>query len=209
VQFGTQNASTMNVNLNFNRGLAFNGIKPSIASSGAATGGMIEVGAFMDSNNNGEWDFDEKPAKNVAVKISGGASRELTDENGKMLLVGLPAEVVILFDADTTMMDEMSIKVSQSVKRKIILKAGSPHKVLIPIVKIIDIEGTLIVQMGEEKLPISNAKVQLIDKNNKVVDTVTTTQDGYYVFNGAVQGTYKVRAEKSVVEKYKNYLQTK
>lgn len=209
VQFGSQNSSTINLNLNFNRGLAFNGIKPSITSSGAATGGMIEVGAFMDSNNNGEWDFDEKPAKNVAVKISGGASRELTDENGKMLLVGLPAEVAILFDADTTMMDEMSIKVSQSVKRKIILKAGSPHKVLIPIVKIIDIEGTLIVQMREEKLPISNAKVQLIDKNNKIVDTVTTTQDGYYVFNGAVQGMYKVRAEKSVVEKYKNYLQTK
>jgi|GEM_PF-4531535 len=209
LQFGTQNSSAMNVNLNFNRGLAFNGIKPSIASSGAATGGMIEVSAFMDANNNGEWDFDEKPAKNVSVKISGNASKELTDKDGKMLIMGLPSEIALLFDAETTMMDEMSIKASQGVKRKIILKAGSPHKVLIPIVKIIDIEGTLIVQMGEEKLPISNAKVQLIDKNNKIVDTVTTTQDGYYVFSGAVQGVYKVRAEKSVVEKYKNYLLNK
>ena len=209
LQFGTQNSSAINLNLNFNRGLAFNGIKPSIASSGAATGGMLEVSAFMDANNNGEWDFDEKPAKNVSAKVSGSVSKEMTDESGKMLLVGLPAEVAILFDGDATMMDEMSIKVSQSVKRKIILKAGAPHKILIPIVKIIDIEGTLTINMGEETLPIGNAKVQLIDRDNHVVDTVTTTQDGYYVFSGAVQGTYKVRAEKSVVEKYKNYLLTK
>lgn len=209
LQFGTQNSSAVNLNLNFNRGLTFNGIKPSISSSGAATGGAIEVSAFMDANNNGEWDFDEQPAKNVAAKISGSVSKEVTDENGKILLVGLPAEVAILFDGDITMMDGMSMKVSQSVKRKIILKAGSTHKVLIPIVKIIDIEGTLMIQMGEEKLPIGNAKVQLIDRDNQVVDTVTTTQDGYYVFSGAVQGKYKVRAEKAVVERYKNYLQNK
>ena len=209
VQFGTQNSSAINVNLNFNKGLAFNGIKPSIISSGAATAGMIEVSAFMDSNNNGEWDFDEKPAKNVSAKISGSVSKELTDENGKMLLAGLPADYAILFDADTTMIDEMSIKVASSVKRKIILKAGAVHKVLVPIVKVIDIEGTLVIQMGDEKLQIGGAKVQLIDINNNVVDTVDTTPDGYYIFSGAVQGTYKVRAEKSVVEKYKNYLQTK
>ena len=63
--------------------------------------------------------------------------------------------------------------------------------------------------MNDEKIPVSNATIQLIDKSNKIIDTTTTTPDGYYIFSRVVQGTYKVRASKETIEKYKKYLLNK
>lgn len=208
-QLGTDKSISANININFNKSVIFDGIKPKISQSGAASGGIIAVSAFMDANNNGKWDFDEVPAKDVAIKTSGNSKKELTNAKGQLLLTGLPSDSAFLFDADTGMMPDISVQPAQSVKRKIILKAGAPHKILVPIVKIIDIEGTLVVQMNDEKIPVSNATIQLIDKSNKIIDTTTTTPDGYYIFSRVVQGTYKVRASKETIEKYKKYLLNK
>ncbi len=209
LQFGTQASMAMNLNWNFNRSIVFNAMKPSIMPTGAASGGIIELNAFIDTNNNNKWDFDELPAKNVAAKIAGKNSKELTGENGKVLIPNLPRDSAFLFDADTSVMEDMAVKPAGSIKRKIILKAGAIHKVFVPIVKISDIEGTLTIKMGEEVLPIGGAKVHVIDRSGAVVDTATTSADGYYMFNGLPQGAYKVVADKAIVAKYKNYLLTK
>ncbi len=209
LQLGAQASASMNLNWNFNRSVVFNEMRPSIMPSGAANAGMIELNAFYDTNNNGEWDFDELPAQNIAAKISGKNSKELTGENGKVLIGNLPIDVAILFDGDVTVVEDMGVKVSPNVKHKIMLKAGAIHRVLIPIVKTCDVEGTLSMQMGEEKIPISGAKIHMIDRKYNVIGSTTTSSDGYYIFNALPQGAYKVIADKAIVARYKNYLLTK
>jgi hypothetical protein len=209
IQLGNDSSVSTNINLSFNRGITFDGIKPKINTSTVASGGIIEINAFIDSNNNGKWDFDELPAQGVGVKISGSIQKEITDAKGKSFVVGLPVEYPVLFDAETGLMTDASYKPAASIKRKIILKAGAPLKIFVPIVSTIDIDGIISVQMDNEKIPVSNVDVYLINHRNEIVAIATTTPEGYYIFSNIVKGVYKIKVAKEKIAQYKKYLTEK
>ena len=98
------------------------------------------------------------------------------------------------------------MKAGEGVRKKLVLLSGATHKVLLPVIRTSEIDGTLSITNGDTEIPIANTVVHLINRENEIVKTTTTSSDGYYIFTEVPQGLYKVKIFKEGVKRYKDYL---
>ena len=148
----------------------------------------------------------KKQLLGVGVTITGREMNKVTDNEGTMILTNLPMGSEMLFDVNTGIMPDITMKGGKMAKRRMVLLSGATHVIMLPIIQTTEIDGTLAVKQGDTQIPMGNVQIKLIDKENRVVQTTKTSSDGYYIFSEVPHGVYKVKLDDKEVKRYKDYL---
>jgi hypothetical protein len=161
-----------------------------------ANDGAISASAFLDNNNNGIFDADDKELENVGFR-SGNRKYPPAEGEKSTLITGTEAYQPADMEVDLATLEDPFL--APKVKGySVETRPGVVTNVQFPLVYTTEIDGT--VYFG--KRPIARAVVELINKDGKVVNTAKSEYDGFYVFPGVMQGEYTVRVDREILERY-------
>lgn len=176
----------LGVNLNFSldpgRGLKL--FRQPLASSGS-----VHARVYRDLNDNGVRDPAEPLEKGALVTTGKRLAEQATDARGSVLVGGLSAYLPV-----TVGIDESSLADPMLVPRKalqvVVPRPGVPAEVEIGLVGGGDIEGAMVKSGG---IGFEGLDLELVDSAGKVVATSRTDLDGFFLFERAPYGDYRVR----------------
>lgn len=157
----------------------------------AKKGGLGAVGlrAFMDENENGKFDEGEKALPNLRFRSNQGLIEDKTNENGYVLLNGL-SESPTRFSIDPESMSSIYMRPAQD-NLDIIPRSGTVITMDMPFKQLGEIDGFL--YAGLEDQPMAGMEIILINaKDGKEFDSISSEQDGYFVFSAIPMGHYRL-----------------
>jgi hypothetical protein len=192
---------TYSLNLTFSMGLAReprtgNWVKEArpIASQGA-----VSTQVFLDDNGNGKKDADEDALAGVKININGGKAPNETDEKGIAFITGLQPYRETDFDiALDTLEDPFWLSAKKGVR--VDLRPGHVTQLDFPIVQTGEIDGTTFVNFGNIEREASGVIIELIDKDGKLIQSVKSAYDGFFLLQKLPMGTYQLRVSKEQIE---------
>ncbi|WP_155735528.1 SpaA isopeptide-forming pilin-related protein [Pseudoalteromonas luteoviolacea] len=161
-----------------------------------ASSGSVLVKVFLDQNNNAIFDGNDVVLKGVRIKSVQGFAQAFTDDKGVALLGNMPLnrQTDILLD-EASLPDPFYISAHDG--RSITPRKGFIGYLEYPVVHAGELEG---VAYKKDKsgleTPLAYAEIELVDKNQRVVSTVKSAYDGYYVFSDIKPGHYEARVKK-------------
>lgn len=182
------------VELNFSMGL---GREPRRGSWVAdyrpvATGGSLSAQAFLDENGNGRKDEHERGLQDVKLKINGGLTPQATDENGIVYLNRLePYRALDVELALQTLEDPMWQPRDKG--QRIRLRPGHVAKLDFPVTLTGEIDGSVFIDIAGRKQQVRGVILQLVDGQGKVIQSVETAYDGFYLLSQIPVGQYQLR----------------
>ncbi len=167
-------------------------MRPGMAGNGAASARV-----FLDNNQNHVFDEGDEPLEGVKFKQHGD---EESDEEGIVFLTGLRTHLPINLAIETASLEDPFWKPLKTGV-EIIPRPGHTVEVDFPVVITGEIDGTVFLLRGEEEKGVSNAQVQLIDSEGKVVKEVKSEFDGFYLLDSIPPGRYRIRIAPEQIER--------
>jgi hypothetical protein len=157
-----------------------------------ADSGATSVRVFLDNNANGVMDYGEELIQNVAITQNGGRVPARTDSDGIAWLDRLPSQrhVDIAVDAQSL---EDPFWVPQKKGVRLVPRAGQVAEIDFPIVLTSEIDGTVYWVENQSKRGIGNVLIELLNEQQKVVSSIKSSSDGYYIIPEVPQGRYSLR----------------
>lgn len=153
------------------------------------SGGQAAIGmrSFVDNNDNGIFDNDDKPIEGVKFGASTRSDKSETNADGVSYLTNLgEAPVRIAVQTDSIPDIYLAPKFEH---RDLIPRRGSTPVVDFPFVRMSEIAGYL----THLKQGVEGAIVRLISAvDGKEIEKTETDIDGYYIFPAVKGGNYKV-----------------
>nr|WP_319396174.1 SPOR domain-containing protein [uncultured Desulfobacter sp.] len=169
------------------------GKKMYMTSEKSADSGRVSARVFYDRNNNAVFDQGDQPIEGAKVNAPQAYTKAQTNEDGVALLTGLkkytPTDIVVEKDS----LEDPFWEPSQQ-GNSIVPRPGHAELVEIPVIATSEIEG--VVRLAKEdgdKAPLSNTRIQLVDKNGDVADETRSEYDGFYLFMKVPPGKYSIR----------------
>lgn len=162
----------------------------------ASFGGIqANIRAFIDSNNNGQYDEGEETIPNVAFHYRQRGKVSITDENGIAILTGLTPFNNNVISLDTNSLEDIYIS---PIHSEINIK-GDPAQVGYidyPLTIHGEVNGllTALHKNGSEK-ELKNITLHLVDSNGKRVASAISEFDGYYNFTHVPMGIFKLKID--------------
>ncbi len=153
--------------------------------------GAVALRAFLDENENLQYDVGEELLQGVSFRTNRGLLDGKTDENGSLFANGL-SESITRFFLDDSSLPSIYLKPYDD-HVDIIPRAGATTTIDIGFKRLGEIDGFVFIEKEghEEELP--GVEVVLIDiETGKEVSAITTEYDGYYVFTALELGKYEV-----------------
>ena len=173
-----------NLNFSLDPGGGFKLSRQPLAAAGA-----VNAHVYRDLNDNGVRDPSEPYEKGAMVTTGRRLSERATDASGSVLVGGLAT-----FTPVTVGIDESSLADPMLVPRKalqvVVPRPGVPATVEIGLVGGGDIEGAIVKSGG---LGFEGLGLELVDANGKTVATTITDFDGFFLFERAPYGDYRIR----------------
>jgi len=159
----------------------------------ANTGG-VSVRVFLDKNQNGAMDPEDEPIRGAGFTVNGGGHLSRTDAAGIAYLGRLPANryVDIALDPDT--LEDPQWQPRQKGVR-IVPRPGKVAALDFAVGMTGEIDGTTYLIGKGGKRPIGDLNLELVDSTRKVVASMRSAADGYYVITGIFPGEYLLRIE--------------
>ena len=159
------------------------------ARPGAASGGNLDLQAFLDRNGNGRFDRNEEPVPGVLVD-NGPSARIETDARGRALVTGLGNGSVVQV---RTSVDDVALDNASGPPPVIEFtpRAGTVAVVPYPIQSTGEIMLRVFVQRGEKRVGLSAVIVQAIDGKGQAREGITE-YDGSILFDGLRPGGYRL-----------------
>lgn len=148
--------------------------------------GAIAVRPFLDRNYNQVFDAGDEALKNVGVKIGGRLGKK--DKHGFMLATQLPENMPVQISLDQEKQENPYLTASGAYS--VTPRAGKIIKFDFPLFETSQIDGTVTVPDGAD---VENLQVNLVNTEGQTVSSTHTAFDGYYLIEGVMPGTYKVR----------------
>lgn len=160
-----------------------------VSQRSLAKSGSLMVNVFLDENNNGVMDENERGVEGIKVKGLQNYRQAITDENGVALLTGMTANRTtdIVIDPDS-FSDPFFVAANDGFS--ITPRAGFVEFMSIALNNSSEIEGTVYQQSDGESSVEPFANVKLIDKNGKQIAKTQAAYDGYYLFTDLRPGEY-------------------
>jgi hypothetical protein len=154
--------------------------------------GSASVRVFLDKNLNGKMDGDDEPIKGAGFTINGGNQLVRTDAEGIAYLPRLPTyqNVDLALDPDTLEDPQWQ---PQRKGVRIVPRPGKVNEVDFAVAITGEIDGTTYFLSKGKSRPIGDLRLELVDAGRKVVASVTSASDGYYVMTGVLPGDYWLR----------------
>ena len=152
----------------------------------------VRARIFLDNNNNGKFDEDDKPLENAKLLIGGAGTKEESEADGFVTAVASGAGGLVNVEIDKSSLEDPYYQPA-SEGFSIVPRPGSLPYLEFPIVQTGSIEGS--VRRQSNGSPVQGMKIQIVNEKDAVVDSVETAFDGFYSVDFIPPGTYTVRTD--------------
>lgn len=161
-------------------------------STPLANKGAVSILVYYDANQNGKRDAGEEGIANAGFLLDGARRAYRTNQSGIAFITGLPVYRPMSIAIDlNTLEDPLWLPSIDGIS--IMLRPGATGQIEIPINTTGELDGIVYLKRNGKNIPLSGVEVQLVDKDGKVVQSVKTAYDGYYVISRVPVGQYRVR----------------
>jgi len=158
--------------------------------------GSVSARVFIDNNQDGLFNEDDKPLENVGFTINGGYQRIRTDENGIAFITGVPEHRPINLAIEKSTLEDPLWTAALDGMR-IIPRPGQAMQLDFPIFTSGEIDGTIYLVKNDKTIPAGRVKVEVVNQEGRIIRSTTTEYDGFYVISNIPLGTYTVRVSPS------------
>ncbi len=155
--------------------------------------GATTAFVYHDKNNNKVFDKEDNPLPEVEVIAPQAGQKTFTSDEGFAYFNNLTAFDPTDIDIDAeTLEDPFWYPSVDGVA--VVPRAGQVNKLEIPIVTTGEIDGTLYtLDSNGVRQPLVNVQLEIVADDGKVVKTVTSEYDGFYLFEKVFPGNYRLR----------------
>ena len=161
-----------------------------------ASQGTMSIQIFVDENNNGKKDPNEKGIEGATININGSSLKQVANADGIIFITGV--EPFRELDIDVAVESLQDPLWQSAVKgKRVSLRPGYAAQVDFPIIITGEIDGTATVKLGSEQREVSGVVVELVDLTGKVLQSTKTAYDGFYLFSKIPTGKYQVRVSRN------------
>jgi hypothetical protein len=157
-----------------------------------ADSGAASVRVFLDDNANGVMDSGEEPIENVALTVNGSRALARTDAAGIAWLDRLPIRQHVDIAVDTQTLED-PYWVPQRKGLRLVPRPGHAAELDFPVVLTSEIDGTVYLVEKTSRRGIGDVVIELLDIDRRVVSTIKSSSDGYYIVSAVAQGGYSLR----------------
>ncbi len=157
-----------------------------------ADSGAASVRVFLDDNANGVMDPGEEPIANVAMTVNGGRALARTDAAGIAWLDRLPTKQHVDIAVDTLTLED-PYWVPQRKGVRLVPRPSHAAELDFPVVLTSEIDGTVYLVEKTAKRGVGDVVIELLDSAGKLVSTIKSSSDGYYIVPAIPQGRYALR----------------
>lgn len=165
-----------------------------------ANQGSVSARVFLDSNQDGIFGENDEPLEDVGFRLNGGYSQGRTGDDGIVFLTGIPPyapmNVVI---APETLVDPLWTTALDGVQ--VSPRPGKAILLDFPIFVSGEIDGTVYLSKDGKVFGVGNVIIELVDKNNAILNTTETAYDGFYVMGNVPLGQYLLRISAKQLDK--------
>jgi hypothetical protein len=159
----------------------------------ANTGGA-SVRVFLDKNMNGIMDADEAPIQGAGFTVNGGSNLSRTGADGIAYVGRLPAHQHVDLAIDPTTLEDPQWQPRQKGVR-VVARQGKVNQIDFAVSTTGEVDGTTYVLAKGAKHTIGALQLELVDGEHKVVASLSSAADGYYVITGIFPGDYLLRID--------------
>jgi hypothetical protein len=154
--------------------------------------GSASIRVFLDKNVNGKMDDGDEPIKGVGFTINGGNHLARTDADGIAYLARLPPHQNVDLALDPSTLEDPQWQ-PQVKGVRIVPRPGKVNEVDFAVAITGEIDGTTYFVTKGKSRPIGDLRLELVDGTRKVVASMSSASDGYYVITGVLPGDYWLR----------------
>jgi len=170
-----------------------------LRSSRMGNTGAASVRVFLDENQNGRFDADDKPLQDVRLRYGGRVAKE-TDKNGVTFIPALSSYRPIDITIDVgSLQDPYWIPISEGVT--VTPRPGKTVLLEFPVIATGEIDGMVYLYRDTSASGVSNVELQLVNSNGEVVQQVKSAFDGFYLFTKVPPGRYVVRVSPDQIKR--------
>ncbi|QNA97573.1 carboxypeptidase-like regulatory domain-containing protein [Massilia sp. Se16.2.3] len=159
-----------------------------------ANTGAASVRVFLDKNLNGTMDGTDEAIKGAGFTVNGANYGVRTDAAGLAYLGRLPANQHTDIGIDPDTLEDPQWQ-SQIKGVRIVPRPGKVSQVEFAVAVTGEVDGTTYLFANGARRPIGDLKLELVDGSRKVVASMTSAADGYYVMTGILPGEYFLRID--------------
>lgn len=173
---------------------------PHLSGKSQSTLSYLRVNVFLDENGNKVKDLNEERLANVAVSVDRGKEKYFTDDEGFVIIDGLPAHTPLHLTVDELSLPEAYYYSPKDVNVE--LGRGKIYDFDIAIRGLGEIDGFVIPLVGiESTRSVRRIPILLMSEDNKEVKRVLTDSDGYFVFEKLDPGGYEISIDPKYIKK--------
>jgi hypothetical protein len=162
------------------------------SSATSFNSGQLEIIPYIDTNENGVFDENEKTIEGVTFKNTLRGTKATADESGAALLDGLSVDSINKISIDTKSLPEIYMLPGVD-SMDVYGKAGIGGPIYYPITMLGEISGTLNTLLSSsEKKSLSDVEMMLVNADGKVVAQTYSEYDGFFSFQSVPMGQYHI-----------------
>lgn len=154
--------------------------------------GSASIRVFLDKNLNGKMDEGEEPIGGAGFTVNGANWLARTDAAGVAWLARLPAHQNTDIGLDPATLEDPQWQPRVKGVR-IVPRPGKVSQVEFAVSVTGEVDGTTYLYTKGKRRPIGDLQLELVDSARKVVATIASAGDGYYVITGIFPGDYFLR----------------
>ena len=165
-----------------------------------ASQGSISARAFIDTDEDGIYGENDEPLENVSFRLNNGYNPARTDEDGIAFMTGIqPYQSTDVVVAPESLEDPLWNTAIDGIN--VVPRPGNSVVIDFPIFMSGEIDGTVYLSKNGSSFGVGNVEVQLVDKYDRVLQTVETAYDGFYIISKIPFGEYRLRVSGQQLEK--------
>jgi len=154
--------------------------------------GAASLRVFLDKNLNGTMDPGEEGIAGAGFTVNGANYGVRSDAGGLAWLGRLPASQHTDIGLDPTTLEDPQWQPKLAGVR-IVPRPGKVSQVDFAVSVTGEIDGTTYLLGKTTRRPMGDLQLELVDASRKVVSSITSAADGYYVITGIFPGEYLLR----------------
>ena len=165
-----------------------------------ANQGSVSARVFIDSNQDGIYDENDEPLEGVGFRLNGGYNQERTAEDGIVFLTGLPAyEPMNVVISPETLVDPLWTAALEGIQ--VTPRPGKAILLDFPVFVSGEVDGTVYLSRNGKEFGVGNVTLELVNDDNRVLNTTETAYDGFYIMENVPLGSYRLRISQKQLQK--------
>ena len=165
---------------------------------GPANDGRALARVYLDRNANDRFDAEDQPIPGASFLGNARWKATKTDADGQAFLQGVPANRLhdVRIDPASIVDPYWILAVSGY---SVVTHPGGRVELDFPVRLVGEIDGMVYLDRDGELWPRPNVKLELVDSHDAVVQTIRSSFDGYFLFEGVFPGHYRIRVAENAI----------